>query len=514
MNSRTRCVLGMDLGTSSLKCVLMDASGTLLASAERSYPTYRPNPGWAEQNPDDWILAMRDAINELTTREPGLVAGLEAIGLCSAAHIPVLLDDENKVIRPAILWSDQRSETEVNFLKENHQELLAELTLNEAGCTWTLPQLLWVWNNEPTVLARVRRFLSSKDYLIFRLTGKLAMDPGSAAATLMMDAKKQEWSTSLTTLSLLPESVFPPLVSAMDVVGTVNGESARTFGLPEGVKVIAGALDSAAEMLGCGILTPGKLGMVRVGSAGGIMAVTENPSYSRGIITYPHLVTGLFYKQAGTNSCATSLKWIRNLAQSIRGTNTPELSYEELDLLAGEATLGANGLIFHPYIQGERAPYWNPDLRGSFTGLDQRHGWPHLIRAVMEGVAFSLLDCLTMFRRDGLDMASAVMTGGVAKSAIWAQIITDVLGMETRTIRQGDSALGACMIAATGIGIFESIEKAVEICVHREKTMSPNAQNHALYAELFARYRKIGHFLNSMESEDTRQQRILSGLMA
>lgn len=499
MNSVVRCVLGIDLGTSSLKCVVIDNHGQLRASSERSYPTKAPHPGWAEQNPDDWIEALREALDELRQDEPELIACLEAIGLCSAAHIPVLLDKEDKIIRPAILWSDQRSEAEVGFLKSRHREVLKATTLNDASCTWTLPQLLWVGNNEPTVLPRVCRLLSSKDYLVFRLTGESTMDPASAAATLMMDARAKRWALPLISLSGLRETAFPRLVSPFSVVGRVTKEAAQALGLPEGVRVVSGTLDSAAELLGCGILTPGNLGMVRVGSAGGIMAVTDQPSYNQGIITYPHVSDGLYYKQAGTNSCATSLKWIRNLCRSMRGDAVPELTYELLDRLAATANPGADGLIFHPYIQGERAPYWNPELRGSFTGVDQRHGWPQLVRAVMEGVAFSLLDCLKMFRRDGLDMNSAVMTGGVTKSVIWSQIITDVLGMETRTIRQGDSALGASMIAATGIGMFDSITTAVGTCVALERVMQPNPEHHVLYGEKLRRYLKVSHFLDSLE---------------
>ena len=283
----SRYVLGIDLGTSSLKCIVMDGAGKLHACAERSYPTSSPQAGWAEQNPEDWIEALREAVSELQAAAPGLVDRVEAIGLCSAAHIPVLLDEKNDVIRPAILWSDQRSEAEVAFLREKHGALLEETALNEAGCTWTLPQLLWVWNNEPKAPPKVRRILSSKDYLIFRLTGQYAMDPASAAATLMMDARKKEWSPALIALSRMPATSFPALVAPADCVGVIDSETAKNFGLPAGAKVIAGTLDSAAEMLGCGILSPGRLGMVRVGSAGGIMAVTATPSHNQGVITYP-----------------------------------------------------------------------------------------------------------------------------------------------------------------------------------------------------------------------------------
>jgi xylulokinase len=498
MSNSTRCVLGMDLGTSSLKCVIMDLAGRRLASTERSYPTQSPHPGWAEQNPDDWLEAMHDALAELRTREPNLANGLEAVGLCSAAHIPVLLDDAHQVIRPAILWSDQRSEAEVSDLRANHASLLRQIALNEAGCTWTLPQLLWIWNHEPDVLPRVCRLLSSKDYLIFRLTGEVSMDHASAAATLMLDGRNKTWSPDLIALSRLPAHVYPPLVDPMSIIGRITTEAARAFGLPIGVPVIAGTLDSAAEMVGCGLLSPGEAGMVRVGSAGGIMLVTDKPTFNNGIITYPHVVDELFYKQAGTNACATSLKWIRELCMTMRGENAPVFTYENLDQLAAEAKPGASGLMFHPYLQGERAPYWNPELRGCFTGIDQSHGWPQFVRAVMEGVAFSLLDCLGMFRRDGLDMTAAIMTGGVAKSQIWSQIIADVLGMNMRTIRHGDSALGVCMLSATAVGMFASIDDAVSVCVSKEQTIESNPANRDRYDRLFARYQETGRFLDAI----------------
>jgi xylulokinase len=497
-------ILGMDLGTSSLKCVIMDATGQIRASAERAYETRNPHPGWAEQNPNDWIEALRAAVAELRNRHANLIDSLVAIGLCSAAHIPVLLDDANRVIRPAILWSDQRSDAEVAELQAEFGARLAHITLNEAGCTWTLPQLRWVSKHEPNIFSRTCSLLSSKDYLLSRLTGQCSMDYGSAAATLMFDARKKMWSPELKAASGLPDSAFPALAHPMAIVGNIDAEGANIFGLPRGVPVIAGTLDSAAEMVGCGLLVSGEGGMVRVGSAGGIMVVTDTPTFNHGIITYPHVIDGLYYKQAGTNSCATSLKWIRDLCMSMCPADSPALTFDELDRIAAQANPGADGLMFHPYIQGERAPYWNAELRGSFTGIDQQHRWPQFARAVMEGVAFSLLDGLSMFRADGMEMMSAVMSGGVVKSKVWSQIITDVLEMETYTIRHGDSAFGASILAATAVGMFDNIRDAVTSCVRVDRTMTPNIKNYDLYRMALARYRETGHFLDAMAKKYAR----------
>lgn len=495
MTNSSACVLGIDLGTSSIKVVIVDSRGELLASTAQSYPTSHPQPGWAEQNPADWIEALRSALEELRTQAPALLDQLVGIGLTSAAHLPVLLDTQQHVIRPAILWSDQRSEREVTDLRTTHGGLITRKSLNEPGCTWTLPQLRWVWNNEPDVLPRVRCLLSSKDYLLFKLTGAMLMDHGSAAATLMLDAQRRSWSRELTALSALPDAAFPPLLPAMRIAGYITGEARRVFGLPEGVPVIAGTIDSAAELVGCGMLKPDGNGMVRVGSAGGIMAITKEPIFNPGVITYPHVNDGLFYKQAGTNSCATSLQWIRNLCRGIRD-DAAQVSYTDLDRLAKLAPPGADGLIFHPYLQGERAPYWNPALRGSFTGLDQRHGWPHLVRAVMEGVAFSLRDCLDMFRREGMDLQSAVVAGGVVESEVWLRIVTDVLDLNTRTVRHGDSVFGAAMLAATAVGMFKDLDQAVSVCVREEKALKPDAARRELYDHAFARYRNVARFFD------------------
>ncbi len=500
MTSAAPVVLGLDLGTGSLKAVLLDGRGAVLASATRGYPTSTPHPGWAEQDPADWLGALRGVVDELTARDPAAIARLCGIGLCSAAHLPVLLDAHDAVLRPAILWSDQRSHAEVAALKARAASRIADIACNEPGCTWTLPQLLWVWAHEPQVRGRVQTLLSSKDYLLFRLTGEKAMDPGSAAATLMSDARGRTWAQELTEMAGLPDAAFPALRPASSRAGTVTPEAARTFGLPAGVPVVTGTLDSAAELVGCGLLAAGGDGMIRVGSAGGVMLLADAPVLRPGVITYPHVADGVWYHQAGTNACATSLGWIRDLAGAMRGETPPALGYGDLDRLADSCEPGADGLLFHPYLQGERAPHWSASIRGSFTGLDVRHGWPQIVRAVMEGVAFSLRDCLGMFGDDARTLRAAVLSGGVVRSPVWSGILTDVLGLETRTVAHGDSALGAAMLAGAGVGVFASLEDAVSRCVRREGGLRPDPALADAYARAFERYRRVGAFLASLDA--------------
>lgn len=492
-------VLGIDLGTGSLKAVLLGAHGAVLASATRSYPTSTPHPGWAEQDPADWLVALRGAVEDLTAREPVAMARLDGIGLCSAAHLPVLLDAHDVVVRPAILWSDQRSHVEVAALKARAGARIAELACNEPGCTWTLPQLLWVWAHEPDVRGHVRTLLSSKDYLLFRLTGTKAMDPGSVAATLMGDARGRAWAPELIALADLPDTAFPPVRAATAEAGRVTAEAAQAFGLPAGVPVVTGTLDSAAELLGCGLLAAGGDGMIRVGSAGGVMLLAEAPAFRPGVFTYPHVTEGVWYHQAGTNACATSLGWIRDLAAAMRGEAPPAFGFKDLDRLAAACEPGADGLLFHPYLQGERAPHWSASIRGGFTGLDVRHGWPQLVRAVMEGVAFSLRDCLGMFGDEGRAMRAAVLSGGVVRSPVWSAILTNVLGLETRTVAHGDSALGAAMLAGAGVAMFPSLDAAAVRCVRPETVLRPDPALADGYARAFERYCRVGAFLLSLD---------------
>lgn len=496
MPASPRCVLGIDLGTSSLKCLILDETGAIRASASAPYPTANPHPGWAEQNPDDWFAALRDALAALRRTDAEGMAALCCVGICSAAHMPVLLDARGRVIRPAILWSDQRSDVEAAALRREHGALLERTTLNQPSCTWTLPQLMWLRRHEPEAFACAHGLLSSKDYLIFRLCARRVMDVGSAAATLMLDCRHREWNAELVALGGLPAAAMPTVHGALDVIGRVTAAAAAELGLPAGTPVIAGALDSAAELVGCGILAPEDGGMIRVGSSGGVMATDARPSCCGGIITYPFVSDGLFYRQAGTNACATSLQWVQGLFGFLGDDARQRITYGFLDELAASTPPGAGGLVFHPYLQGERAPYWNPRLRASFTGIEQSHGWPHFVRAVMEGVAFSLKDCLTLFVREGFGIERAAMAGGIAKSPVWSQIIADVLAIELHTIRHGDSAFGTAMMAAVSGGLFADLWSAAAACVRHERAIVPDATKAATYARMFAGYAETAGFLN------------------
>ncbi|WP_319533615.1 xylulokinase [uncultured Cohaesibacter sp.] len=491
MQAPPRCVLGIDLGTSSLKCVILDAEGTVRATSDQSYPTASPHPGWAEQDPADWLRALKSVLKTLVEMDPQGMQALQAIGICSAAHIPVLLDDKDDVLRPAILWNDNRSTEEVAYLQTHHLNAIQKTTLNQPGCTWTLPQLMWVRNQEPEAIGKTRSLLSSKDYLVYRLCGRKVMDMGSAAATLMLDDATRCWSEPLVRLSGLTPDAMPEIVNATDVVGHVSEQASSEFGLKAGIPIIAGGMDTTAELVGNGLLSAEGSYLIRMGTAGGIMVVEDHPAALGGVITYPHLKAGSYYRQAGTNTCATALQWMRNQLAFLGPDVDDKISYEALDALAAKVPPGASQLLFHPYLQGERAPYWNADMRASFTGIDINHRWPDFVRSVMEGVAFSLRDCATLFADGQRDSRRAILTGGVTKSPIWSQIIADVFNMELLTIRDGGSAFGVALMASVGGELFGSLEEATRTAIHYDRSFHPIAENVKTYQSRFDAYKGI-----------------------
>ncbi len=482
MRNVERTYLGLDLGTSSLKALLVAASGEVLAEASAAYPTLRPQVGWTEQDPADWRRAMGDVVHSLKALVPEAVARLAAIGFCSAAHLPVLLDATGEVVRPAILWSDQRSTAEVSRLRAGHEEHIRRVTLNDPSCTWTLPQLMWIAANEPMAMRRAAMLLSSKDYLIYLLTGRFSMDFTSAAATLLYDIPGGRWDAELVCLAGLRPSAVPPVCSPATPIGNI-GEGRECFGLPDGVAVVSGGLDSAAEIVACAGRSETVPAVIRVGSSAAILA--SGPEMFRpGLLNYPHAIRPGHYLQAGTNAGAVALQWARELAGG--------LDHGQVDCEVLATAPGADGLLFHPYLQGERAPFWNPDLRGNFSGLHIGHSNGHFLRAVMEGVAFSLKDCLDRLAVDLPETAMARLAGGVTRGNAWPQIIADVLGRPLETVEHAESALGAAFIAMRALGGDSAVPE-----VRVKAVIRPRPETSSLYNEAFGRYRRLADFMNS-----------------
>lgn len=477
-------LLGVDIGASSLKATLVAAGdGRVLASASQPLHTQRPQPGWSEQDPDEWYQALCRAVPQALAGA-GLAAGtIGAMAISAGAHTPVLLDEHDRVLRPAILWNDQRSAGEAAELRRRHDQLILTQALNRVNATWTLAMLAWLQRHEPATVRRVRRLLLAKDYLRWRLTGDGSTDFSDAVGTLLVDAGRRAWSAELCALIDWPPATLPPLRRATEQAGVVGPAAARASGLPAGLPVMVGSNDTTVELLGAGAIGPGRAAL-KLATSGVLYLTVDRPLRLAPISCYPHLVDGLYYLASGTNACAAAHRWALELLHRPAGED-----YAAMDQQALGAPPGSAGLLFHPYLQGERAPYWDPSLRADFIGLTLQHGRAHLARAVFEGLSCSLRDLIEDARGKGLTIDHALLLGGGARSRAWRQILADVSGLPLTPPVQGDASFGSALLAGIGNGIFADSQDAVTRCVRYGDGIFPDPRRHAFYDELFALYR-------------------------
>lgn len=480
-------VLGLDIGTGSCKASVVDGEGRLLASASAAQPTYTPHPGWSEQDPRDWLPTLARATGDALARIGVEGAAVAAIAFSTASHIGVLLDEAGEPIRRALLWNDQRSAAEIETLEREHGELIFASTLQRVSTTWTLPHLLWIRKHDPEAWRRVRRFALSKDFVIYQLTGSLATDPATALSTQLWDVGASRWAEALCALADTRPADWPPVLSPTAVVGRLTGEAARLLGLVPGTPVINGTLDSAAETLGAGLDRPGDC-LIRLATAGGLHLVLPQPHPHPRLITYPHPVTPLWFSQAGTSSCASAVRWARDTFSGPRG-----LSYQEWDALAAATPPGAEGLYFHPYLSGERCPYWDPSLRASFVGASGHHQAGHFARAVYEGTAYSIRDALSVLDSLGTAYNGFTVVGGGTASAVWLQVLADCLGRALAVAPESDSSYGAAMLALVGLGRYPDTRAAAAAArtATRRHVVQPNPAVAAIYERGFAAYRDL-----------------------
>jgi xylulokinase len=472
-------LLGIDLGTGGCKVTLLDTAGNLIDAVSGEYNTSHPKAGYAEQNPSDWYATMCAVLGKLKYRE-----SIAAVALDSYTHGAVLLDGKMRVIRPTIIWTDQRSVKECEFLKENHFDLIFNTAYQAPTPTWTLPQMLWLKNNEPENLKKVKHILFVKDYIRFLLTGEMACDCIESQGTLFWDMKNSRWSEELCGLADIPVKALPRIGKPTDMAGRVTAKAASETGLPKGVPVIMGASDSAVEDYASGAIEPGQC-ILKLATAGNVNVMTSKPHPHPETLTYSHVVPGLWYTVTATNAAAICQRWFRdNFCAS--GTN-----YEELNELASKSPPGSNGVFFHPYLMGERSPYWDPCLRGGFTGLSMASNKADMSRALLEGVAFSLRDCYRTIEKMGLKTNEFILIGGGAKSKIWSRIVCDVFNAPVTCPASCDASFGSALLAGVGIGVFADEVSAVKQCLKLNCALSPVAESAQFYARKFGDYRRI-----------------------
>jgi xylulokinase len=493
MKSKQEYLLGIDLGTGGCKLTLVNVRGDVRGSSFTEYKTYYPHPGWSEQNPEDWyqtfIITMAKLLDE--TRLSG--SDIMAIAVDASTHNAVLVGKKGKILRPCIMWTDQRSIQQVRDLESRRGAEILRITFNKVNPTWSLPQLLWLRENEPDVMDRAERLFFTKDYLRHRLTGTWETDHIDAHGSMLFDGQKREWSEDLIEELKLSLAVFPPVVPPTTLSGKITSRAARESGLLEGTPVVVGTSDTAAEDYGAGAIFPGQ-GIVKMATAGNICVMADQPHPTPKGFNYPHVVDGLWYILGATNSCASANRWMRDTfgrweidTAAVRGDSAFLLMDEE----AAKAPVGANGLFFHPYLLGERSPYFDPYLRASFVGATMNHQKAHFFRAVLEGIAYSLRDSQRVITELGLSLQDIRIIGGGAKSPLWRQIVADVMGMPVTVPKAGDASFGTALIAGVGIGLFPDARSAIDHCVRFEESITPNPENQERYQRYFSIYRKI-----------------------
>lgn len=475
-------VLGVDIGSGSVKVTLLSKQGKISAEASCEYETFYPEPGWSEQNPDDWCRAFAVAYGEILGKAGISPGQIEAVAVDAATHTAVLLGQDRKVLRRSILWTDQRSAAEVRELNEKYKELILQKCKNAPTTVWTLPQLMWLQKQEPAVWEKIRYLLFAKDYFRYSLTGELCTDDIDAAGSMFFDVGRGEWSETLCQIGNIRKEWLPEIRRPLDLGGSVTKEAAERYGLQEGTKVFVGTTDTVMEVLAAGNVRPGHA-TVKLATAGRICVVTDHEIRSPFLFNYRHVIPGLWYPGTATASCAASYRWYRDALGN--------QAYEELNKGAAQIPAGCDGLLFHPYLNGELTPYLDPFLRGSYTGIQSGHGKAHFTRATLEGVAFSLRDCMETIQKLDMKMDRVKIIGGGAKGALWRQIVSDVLDLRLEKVKVDDSSFGSAMLAAVGIGWFSDFEEAVQCCVEIDSVTEPEKEQCQIYRVLFEKYREI-----------------------
>lgn len=476
-------VLGVDLGTSSIKVALYDEEGRLIETAASSYSLIIEQSGYSEQNPADWIEGFDRAFTELLNKEPRAKDRIKGLAIAGQMHSLVLLDDKGEVIRNSILWNDVRTTQECTQINQT-LDIISE-TQNKALEGFTLPKLLWIRNNEPENWKKIHKFMMPKDYLVYYLTGKYATDYSDAAGTLLLNFQDNKWSEKIFSAFDIPIEWAPNLYWSTDEVGYILPKIKDKYDLNTNVKVFAGAADNAAAALAAGIVDT-DMSMVSIGTSGVFLsAETSNQKEYDGKIHYfNHSIKDNYYSMGVTLSAGSSLAWAKNLF----GEN---LSYDALLKDINQIEPGSEGLFFTPYIMGERTPYTDSKIRGSFIGIDAMHGKNHFLRSVIEGITFSLNDSKKIMESVGKDIKSIVSVGGGSKNKDWLQIQADIFGVPVTTLSiEEGPAQGAAMMVGIGLGLYE-LDECINKFVEYNEFVYPIAKNVVKYANLYKIYNKI-----------------------
>ena len=487
-------ILSLDIGTTSTRAIIIDEDGALISSSTKDYELYTPKPGWAEQDPIDWWGASVFTIKEAIKSSNISPKDISAIGLSGQMHGSVFLDRNGEVIRPAILWCDQRTNDQCNKIyKIFGRQNFIKLSYNKALPGFTAPKILWLEEKEPQNYKKVSKILLPKDYIRYRLSGKYVTEVSDASGTILMDIAKRCWSHEILDGLDIDRDLLPDVYESTEITSYVSKQASSVTGLIEGTPIAGGASDNAAGAVGSGIIREGLISD-SIGTSGVVFAYSKKPLYdSQGRVhSFCHAVPGRWHLTGVTLSAAGSLKWYyENFGPSrkIEGMHPGIKGYNLLNKEAESIPAGSEGLIFLPYLSGERTPHADPYARGVFFGLSYLHTQDHFVRSIMEGVAFSQLDCLSFMRKLNIVSDKIVLFGGGAKSKVWRQIISDVMNAKIVTLNVEEGpAYGAALIAGVGCGIYSSVEEAADKTIKEASQIDPIRENVKKYEKLYGIY--------------------------
>lgn len=487
-------LLGIDFGGGASKATLLSESGVIAAENTVEYPTLHPTGGSAEQNPDDWIKALIENTNAVLSKSGVAPCDIAAVAVDSATHSFLVTDESGRPLRPAIHWTDTRSRKEATELFKDYGDEIFKKTYHKPDTIWTLPMLLWLKASEPDIFSRIRRIYFEKDYIREFLTGVFSTDFIEAEGSMLFDCESGVWDEWLLSLAGIKVDMLASIGKPTDIAGAVTKAAAEATGLREGTPVIMGTTDTAMEVFASGAVECGDV-TVKLATAGRICVITDKAYPDRHLVNYSHAVDGLWYPGTATKAAAASYRWYRDTFGG---------DYRELDANAEKIPVGADGLFFHPYLLGELTPYADPTLKASFTGVGAEHTKAHFTRAVLEGVAFSLLECKNYLDSLGIPHKNrATLIGGGAKGKLWRQIVSDALGIELVTTESSDSSLGSAMLAGVAVGIFKNPKDAVEKCVKKKDTVYPNPENTEKYSQLYKTYKDIHDALKPIYNKNS-----------
>lgn len=490
-------VIGVDCGTSGTKTVLFDESGKVIASKTIEYPMYQPKNGYAEQDPADWSNAMVNTIKAVMTQSGVSKDDVKGVGISGQMHGLVMLDKDGNVLRKSIIWCDQRTANEVEEMNQKlGEKKLIEITANPALTGWTAAKILWVKNNEPEIYEKCAHILLPKDYLRFILTGEFATEVSDASGMQLLDVPNRCWSDEVLSALDIDKSLLSKVYESCEVTGEITAKMAELTGLKAGTIVVGGAGDNAAAAVGTGVVEDGKA-FTTIGTSGVVFAHTSNISIDpKGRVhTCCAAVPNSWHVMGVTQGAGLSLKWFRDNFCNAEKETAALMGVDEYYLMDKEAEtvpVGANRLLYLPYLMGERTPHLDPDARGTFFGLSAMHTKKDMLRAVLEGVSYSLRDCVEVFREMNINVSDMMACGGGGTSPLWRSMLADLYNCPVKTVASKEGpALGVALLATVGAGIYSSVPEACKAVIKTDKTQEPIENNVPEYEKYYQLYREI-----------------------